>query len=151
MNIKYGKTIICVVISMLISDGFYFFSESENKEILALGSLLFLGTTSVMAKGISFQDSFTSDSLQRASVRFFILGVLSNIFFTVRDFDLQLYLIVNGILFLIYGLIIFSIFQSKRQSKYQSKDPSKYKSPQFKGQSKYQSHQFKGQSKHESQ
>ena len=109
MKIDFVKSIISIAISGLIAYGFYVFHNQENKDILALGSFVFLSVTLLFTLGIRFNLSRTSSLIKTVSILFFTVALISNLIFHFVNFKNESYIIVNGILLLAYVLIIYSI------------------------------------------
>lgn len=114
MKIDFVKTIIAIAVSSLIAYGFYTFNASSNESLLAVGSLIFSITTLTLAIGINFDLPRTTTLIRTVSVIFFVVSILSNLFFSFVVFKTGLYIIINGILFLIYGLTAYSIGKAKQ-------------------------------------
>lgn len=114
MKIDLIKTIIAIIVSGLIAFGFYHFHHSENKLLLSLGSLLFTTITLVWTIGVSFKFSRTTTVVRTVSGIFFGIALLTNLIFSLTDFSVPFYVIVNGILVLIYWLIIYTIAKAKQ-------------------------------------
>ena len=114
MKLDFIKTIIAIAVSGLIAYSFFAFNTSVNKDLLTFGSLFFLIITLTMTIGVSFTLPRTTSLIRTVSAIFFGLALISNIVFSFMDFKEASYIIVNGILFLIYGLISYSIGKAKQ-------------------------------------
>ena len=114
MKIDFIKTIIAIAVSALIAYGFFVFNTSPNKDLQTIGSFIFLITTLTFTIGVSFYLPRTTSLIRTVSVIFFIIALLVNIAFSFIDFKEATYIILNGILFLIYGLISYSIGKAKQ-------------------------------------
>lgn len=114
MKVNFIKSVIALAISGLIAYGFYSFHNSENKLLLCLGAFLFTAVTTLMSIGISFGLPRTTTMVRTVSGIFFVVALLSSLIFSFTDFSKQLYIIVNGILFLIYVLVSYSISKAKQ-------------------------------------
>ena len=100
--------------SLLIVYGLYNFNGSENKILLSAGSLVFLATTLVMTIGTSFEIPRTTTNIRVVSGIFFAVALISNLIFTFINFSVPSYVIINGILVLVFILIIYSINKAKQ-------------------------------------
>jgi len=109
MKINFVKLIIAIALCLLIAYGFYSFHESVNKNLLSLGSFVFLAATLVMSIGVSFELPKTTTNIRVVSGIFFIVALVSNVAFSFINFSTPVYVIINGILFLVFILIIFTI------------------------------------------
>ena len=100
--------------SLLIVYGLYNFNGSENKILLSAGSFVFLATTLVMTIGTSFEFPRTTTNIRVVSGIFFAVALISNLIFTFINFSVPSYVIINGILVLVFILIIYSINKAKQ-------------------------------------
>jgi hypothetical protein len=114
MKVNFIKSIIAIAVSALIAYGFYSFHDSENKLLLSVGSFMFVAITLLLTIGISFDLPRTSTNVRTVSAIFFLVALASNIIFSFVSFSVPLYIILNGILILIYTLITYSITKAKQ-------------------------------------
>tara|TARA_B110000908_G_C10037430_1_gene350199 strand:+ start:260 stop:604 length:345 start_codon:yes stop_codon:yes gene_type:complete len=114
MKLNFAQTSIAIAISLLIAYGFYSFHDSENKVMLSLGSFIFFATTLVTTIGVSFERPRTTTNIRTVSGIFFIIALFSNLVFSFLTFSIPGYVIVNGMLFLIFSLIVYSINKAKQ-------------------------------------
>ena len=114
MKINFVQTIIAIVLSLLIAYGLYSFHDSENKILLSTGSFVFIATTLVLSIGISFQLPRTTINTKVISGIFFAVALISNLIFTFIKFTVPSYVIINGILLLVFILIAYLINKSKQ-------------------------------------
>ena len=114
MKINFVQTIIAIVLSLLIAYGLYSFHDSENKILLSTGSFVFIATTLVLSIGISFQLPRTTINTKVISGIFFAVALISNLIFTFIKFSVPSYVIINGILLLVFILIAYSINRAKQ-------------------------------------
>lgn len=114
MKINFVQTIIAIALSLLISYGLFSFHNSGNRILLSVGGFLFFALTLILTLGISFELSRTTTNVRLVSAIFFIVSMLSNLFFSFIIFSFPEYIITNGILILIFILIINSIIKAKQ-------------------------------------
>jgi hypothetical protein len=114
MKIKVVPTLIAIGICGLIAYGFYTFHQGENRLILSLGSFIFLSLTLIPVIGINFILPRTTVMIKTVSGIFFTVAVVSNVIFSLFHLSLPLYMIINGILILLYLLIGGSIQRAKQ-------------------------------------
>lgn len=114
MKVNFVKSVIAIAVSGLISYGFFQFHNGENKSLLSLGSFLFTATTLLLSIGINFEFPRTTTMIRTVSGIFFTIAFLSNLFFSFTNFSIPIYVIVNGILALIYLLITYTITRAKQ-------------------------------------
>jgi hypothetical protein len=114
MKINFVQTIIAVAISILISYGLYCFHVRENKMLLSTGSFIFLATTLWLTIAVSFEPPRTTTNIKIISGIFFAIALISNLIFTFINFSVPGYIIINGILLLVFILIAYSINEAKQ-------------------------------------
>ena len=114
MKINFVQTIIAIALSLLISYGLYSFHNSENKMLLSAGSFVFLALTLIITIGASFELPRTTTNVKVVSGVFFAVALISNLIFTLIKFSVPSYLIINGILLLVFILIAYSINKAKQ-------------------------------------
>jgi len=114
MKINFVQTIIAIAVSLLIAYGLYGFSYSENKILLSAGSFVFLAATLVLTIGTSFEFPRTTTNIRVVSGIFFAVALISNLIFTFINFSIPSYVIINGILLLVFILIAYSINKAKQ-------------------------------------
>jgi hypothetical protein len=114
MKINIVQTIIAIAVSLLIAYGLYSFHDSENKILLSTGSFVFLATALVMTIGTSFELPRTTTNVRVVSGIFFVIALISNLVFTFLNFSVPSYIIINGILLLLFILITYSINKAKQ-------------------------------------
>ena len=114
MKINFVQTIIAIAVSLLIAYGLYSFHSSENKILLSAGSFVFLATALVMTIGASFELPRTTTNIRVVSGIFFVIALISNLIFTFINFSVPSYVIINGILLLVFILIAYSINKAKQ-------------------------------------
>lgn len=114
MKLDFTKTIIAIAVSGLIAYSFYSFSSTENKELLTYGSFVFLMLSLTLSIASDFKLPRTTTLIRTISIIFFAVALLSNLVFSFMNFKEATYIIVNGILFLIYTLTAYSIGKVKQ-------------------------------------
>lgn len=114
MKINFVQTIVAIAVSLLIAYGLYSFHNSENKILLSAGSFVFLATTLAMFIGASFELQRTTTNIRVVSGIFFAIAMIGNLIFTFVNFSVPSYVIINGILILVFILIVSLISQAKQ-------------------------------------
>jgi len=64
--------------------------------------------------GVNFEHSRTTTNIRVVSGIFFAVALISNLIFTFISFSVPSYIIVNGILLLVFILITYSINRAKQ-------------------------------------
>jgi hypothetical protein len=114
MKINFIQTIIGIAMSLLITYGLYSFHIFENKLLLSVGSFVLLSATLILTLGTSFELPRTTTNVRVVSGIFFFVALISNLIFTFIDFSIPSYIIINGILLLVFISIAHSIIKSKQ-------------------------------------
>lgn len=114
MKINFVQTIIAIAVSLLVAYGLYSFHDSENRILLSVGSFVFLVTALIMTIGTSFELPRTTTNIRVVSGIFFAIAMISNLIFTFINFSVPSYIIINGILLLVFILIVYSINKAKQ-------------------------------------
>ncbi len=114
MKIDFVKTLIAFAVSALITYGLFSISENENKLLLSYGSFIFLAITLALTISVNFKFPRATTNIRVVSGIFFIIALVSNIIFSFFHFSIPSYIIINGILLLIYVLLVYSINKAKQ-------------------------------------
>ena len=114
MKLNFLQTIIAIAMSLLIAYGLYCFHAFENKLLLSAGSFAFLSATLILTMGANFEFPRTTTNVRVVSGIFFIIALISNLIFTFIDFSTPSYIIINGLLLLVFISIAYSIIKSKQ-------------------------------------
>jgi hypothetical protein len=114
MKINFVQTIVAIAVSLLIAYGLYSFHESENKILLSVGSFVFIAAALVMNIGVSFELPRTTTNIRTVSGIFVAIALISNLIFAFINFSVPIYVIINGILLLVFILIAYSINNAKQ-------------------------------------
>jgi hypothetical protein len=113
MQINPVMLIVSLAVSVLIAFGFYTANEGEKYLWLITigsGALSLITLSGILA--ISFDVRGGTGNYKIVSSLFFVITLLSNIIFSFLNFTLPLYIIVNGILFLLYIVIEYGIIKT---------------------------------------
>ena len=107
-------TIIAVALSALMAYALYSWCKMTDANLLvSIFGGATLGCTLVTTLGVSFERSRTSVNIKVVSGVFALLFLVSNtIFCCVTSFAYPLYIILNGLLLLMWILIIYSIHKA---------------------------------------
>ena len=107
-------TTIAVALSALLAYALYSWCKMTDANLLvSIFGGATLGCTLVTTLGVSFERSRTSVNIKVVSGVFALLFLVSNtIFCCVTSFAYPLYIILNGLLLLMWILIIYSIHKA---------------------------------------
>lgn len=114
MKINFVPTLVACALSALIAYGLYSYHQGDNKLLLSAGSFLFLSISMIMAIGVNFDLPRTTTNIRVISSVFFAIAFICNLIFTFINFSIPSYVIINGILLLVYILIAYSINRAKQ-------------------------------------
>jgi len=114
MKLDSILTLIAIAISFLISYGLVSFYSYENSLLLGIGSFLFISTSLTLAIGVNFDLPRTKTNIKLVSGIFFFIGLIINFIFSLYNFSIHNYIILNGLLLLSFNFIIYSIYKTKQ-------------------------------------
>lgn len=114
MKIEIIKSVIAVSVSLLLAYGFYEFSNSKNVLLLSVGCFLCIAISLLMTIGIRLELPRTTIMVRSVSGIFLFVFLTNNLIFSFIEFSKPLYIIISGILLLLYFLIIYSIAQARQ-------------------------------------
>jgi len=113
MKINFVMLLIAFAIAVLIGFGFYSGNKDETYVWLismASGIFGFITLSGILA--VTFEGRGSTGNVRVISILFFIASLISNFIFTFFSLTFTTYIIVNGILFLIYILIGYGIVRA---------------------------------------
>jgi hypothetical protein len=105
--------IVSLAASALIAFGFYTANQGEvYLWLITIGSafLCFVTLSGILAVGFDVRGG--TGNYKIVSTLFFILALVSNIIFNFLDFTSASYIIINGILFLLFIAIEYAIIKA---------------------------------------
>jgi len=106
--------IVAIGLSALIAYGLFSLTEGENKELVGIGTGVFSLATLITALGVSYKNSRVGANVRTAGMLFFMLGIGSNITFSLLSLSKPAYIVTNGILILTFLLIANFIAKAKQ-------------------------------------
>lgn len=113
MKVDILKGIIAVAISALLAYACYEVCDFERLQwFVAVGALLTLGTPLMFALGLSAKQERSSVMLKALSWTIFTVELLANGIFVFFDFSIPVYVIVNGLVLLLFLLVCNSIYRA---------------------------------------
>jgi hypothetical protein len=114
MKINFVRALIAIGIAALIAYAFYTYYEGKNNLLLTSGSFISLSITLLWVLSIDLKQPRTTTVVRTVSGVFFTLFLITNVLFSFFNFENSVYVIVNGITFLLYVLISYSIARGKQ-------------------------------------
>ena len=113
MKIKVIPLIIVLGISAILSYGIFSFCTSENATIMAIIGGLMSFLTLAATFGITINRQGKSVNIKVVSLIFFVLGLISNLIFAYVHCKIPTYIIVNGLIMLIWLLIVYGLSKAE--------------------------------------
>lgn len=113
MKVKFVPALVAVLLSALIAYGLFSIHKFDNKILLSVGGFVFCAATLFFAFGVNFNLPRTTTNIRFLSITFFFIALVSNLIFCFINFYVPIYVILNGILVLIFILIAYSIAKAK--------------------------------------
>ena len=115
MKINIIYSLIALAISALISYAFYSFYEGDNRLLITGGTFLMLTITLLMIFGLKIKNiQRTTIHIRTVSVIMFFISLIVNIVFAMTDFRAELYVIVCGVMMLLFLLVVYSLARTKQ-------------------------------------
>jgi hypothetical protein len=114
MKLDVVKSLITVAFSALLAYACYEICNYEHVQwVIAAGAFVSIGTPMMLAFGVSSQQERSSVMLKTLSWVFLLIEIVSNGVFVFFDFSIPVYIIVNGLILLMFLLIYNSIYRTK--------------------------------------
>ncbi|MES2487818.1 MAG: hypothetical protein V4581_17960 [Bacteroidota bacterium] len=107
MKINPITTSIAVGISALMAYGFYSFNDNALRMLLGIGSFITFALTLFFVLGVRFDFYAQNINTRYASTLFFTAFLVSHLLFSFLTFTQGLYVVVHGILLLLYLLVLY--------------------------------------------
>ena len=114
MKLDVVKSLIAVAISVLLAYTCYEICNYEHvQRVIAVGSFITIAIPILLALGVSSQSERSSVMLKALSWIFLLIELISNGVFVFFDFSIPIYIIINGLILLMFALIYNSIYRTK--------------------------------------
>ena len=113
MKVNFVMLFIALAIAALMAFGFYSGNDKDQYVWLitiASGIMGFITLAGILA--VSFEGRGGTGNVRVVSILFFIASLVSNLIFSFITLNLAPYIIVNGILLLLYILIGYGIIKA---------------------------------------
>ena len=107
MKVNPITTLIAVGLSALMAYGFYSFNDNALKLMLAIGGFITFVITLFFALGVRFDFYTKNINIRTTSTLFFGVFLASHVLFSFLTFTQGVYVVVHGILTLLYLLILY--------------------------------------------
>lgn len=89
-------------------------ASSDQALVLAIGSFIMLAITLGTAIGTSFEAKRSGVSVKIIAYVFFFLSMITNLVFAFTGFSKPLFIITNGLEFLLFALISYGIVKTNQ-------------------------------------
>lgn len=109
MKVNGFTTVISLAISAIIAYCLYSWCKSDNQILLCIGSFVYCAATLIFTMGVSFESNRTTMNIRFLSGTFLALGIISNAIFTFVQFSSPIYILVNGVMLLIWLAVTYFI------------------------------------------
>ena len=115
MKVKFVPTLIAAGISALVAYALYSVCKLEDaKMILAIGGFVCLFFPLATCLGVRFEQGRTSANTAVLGGVFFFILLVSHFIFAFTVFRTPAYLIINGIILLIFILVAYAVAKAKQ-------------------------------------
>ncbi len=115
MKIDWIKSVITLFLSALLAYAFYTICDVEElKWLLTVAAFVTISVTGMCSIGLSLNAERTGIMFKAFSGIFLALFIVLNLIFSFIDFNIPFYVILNGILILIYALASVSMCRIKQ-------------------------------------
>lgn len=113
MKVNFVNSLIAVAISALLAYACYEICDYERVQwVITIGAFITIALPVLFAMGISAKEQRGAIMLKTLSYVFFVMELVANGIFVFFDFQVPVYVIINGLLLLIYLLIYNSIYKT---------------------------------------
>lgn len=115
MKIKAIPTFIAAAICTLIVYGFFSLCKTPRQELLlAIGGFVCLFPALGTCLGVRFEQGRTSANLAVIGGVFFVIQLVCLLIFTFVSFSTTSFVVVNGIILLIFLLVTYGVAKAKQ-------------------------------------
>lgn len=112
MKIDILKTVIALAISALIAYACHTFCKFEIVQwAITIGSFVTIGIPCVLSMGLSSAEERGAVMLKTLSSIMLTIEIVINLVFLFLDFSVPVYVIVNGLLMLVFLLVYNSMYR----------------------------------------
>ena len=115
MKFNVFLSVIAVLIAGLIGYGFYAINSGEGFVwLITFGSGICMALSLIGILAVSTKGRAGGINIQALSSIFFVVFLISNLVFTFTKIKLAPYIIINGLLLLIYAVSIYGFIKSRQ-------------------------------------
>lgn len=114
MKLNPVTSLIAIIFCALIAYGFHSFTDNAHKDVITYGSFFMLSFIMLFIIGKRYSSFHTAANLRVVSIMFLAAAFISNLLFSFISFTIPAYIVVHGLLLLIYLLIVYFLSGRKR-------------------------------------
>lgn len=115
MKLELIKSFVAVAISALLGYALYSWCDNENGVLLSVGGGLVFAITLIYALGIKVEGVRSMVNSKITSWIFFAIFLILNVVFAKIDFKVSTFIIINGIILLVFILIVYSLLKVSKE------------------------------------
>jgi hypothetical protein len=115
MKFNVVKTVVAVAMSALIAYAYFAFSPWGNGALVSIGSFIENTIILITALGITIEGARTMANLKIVGWLFFLVSLVTNGIFAAINFGQPAYIIINGLILLIFVLVAYSIGKASKE------------------------------------
>lgn len=114
MKVHPLNLLIAVLAASLLSYGFWSLASRDTQDAIALGSFLSIAGALTCTVGLRYRDERVGQSVKLLGSLFFVGALLLNVFFALTNFSTTSYLIVSGLLFLLFLFLASTVYGAQQ-------------------------------------
>lgn len=115
MKVNFVPTLIAAAISLLIAYALYSFCKTDDAQtVIAIGGFVCSFLTLATCFGVRFEQGRTSANTAVLGGVFFVILLISHCIFAFTKFHTPLYVIVNGILLMVFILVVYAVAKARQ-------------------------------------
>jgi hypothetical protein len=94
--------LIAILAGALLAYALWNLAGADTQGAIALGSFVFLASALACSAGLRYRDERAGRSVKLLGSVFFVVALLLNVFFAVTRFSTTVYVVVSGLVFLLF-------------------------------------------------
>ena len=114
MKINSSFTIISIILSALISYGFYSYASEESKNLITIVSFISMVIPLIFMLCIQYELPRTTMNIRAISSVFLMLFIFLNFLEVIVKLSTPLYIVSSGILLCVFLILLTSINRAKQ-------------------------------------
>ncbi len=114
LKLNIAQFILSILVNALIGYAFFYFAKGNNSILLGILTSIVLAISGSLTTAVNPENKKLSVNTKVLSSVFYFLLLIINLVFMFINFKPAVYLIVNGVVFLVYLILYVGIFQAKQ-------------------------------------